>query len=64
MFFRKKKKNNVFYAVLVIALIALILAILGFTAIKDMLFPLLLSAIWHFFLKFIKNTIRNMFFSD
>ncbi|VVB74243.1 Uncharacterised protein [Candidatus Tiddalikarchaeum anstoanum] len=65
MFFKKKVNNTkFFYTMLIISIIAIIVAVIGFALIKDILFPLTLSMLWHFLLKMIKNSVRNAFFKD
>jgi predicted PurR-regulated permease PerM len=61
--FKKKINKNYskHYMTLVLVIIVIIIAILGLMLFKDALFPLIISGIWAFLIKNIKNTIKNYF---
>ncbi|MBN1923448.1 MAG: hypothetical protein JW791_01660 [Nanoarchaeota archaeon] len=64
MFFRKKKKNKDLFMLLLVVILSVLLVIIGFSILKSVFFPLLISAVWAILLKLVKKTVRNFFFSS
>jgi len=62
MFFKSKKQHKVPYLLLLVVLLSVILVILGFALMKNIFFPLILSAAWAIILKLIKGAVKNIFF--
>jgi len=52
------------YAVLLVVILAIILIILGYGLLRNVFFPLILSAVWALVLKLAKNYVKNFFFRD
>ena len=63
MFFEKKRKANV-YAIVVVVVVAVVLILLGYNLLHNVLFPMLISAIWGLFLDALKNVLKRKIFSE
>jgi predicted PurR-regulated permease PerM len=61
-YIHKNKHSNKNYLTLALVIIAVVIAILGFLMLKDAMFPLILSALWAFIIKFVKSSLKNYFF--
>ncbi|PIU62082.1 hypothetical protein COX58_03415 [archaeon CG_4_10_14_0_2_um_filter_Archaea_38_6] len=64
MFCKQKKGQLNVYAVLLVVILAIILIILGYGLLRNVFFPLILSAVWALVLKLAKNYVKNFFFRD
>ncbi len=56
-------KANI-YAILAVVIVAVLLIVLGYVLLRDVLFPMLISAIWALFLDVLKKVVRDLLFSS
>jgi hypothetical protein len=67
-FFNNKNKKkagnnkNKAYMMLLVVLLVIILVLLGFVLFKNVLFPLMISALWAVILKLIKDAAKGFLF--
>ncbi len=65
MLFNTQPKNKTsIYAILAVVIVAVLLIVLGYVLLRDVLFPMLISAIWALFLDVLKKVVRDLLFSS